>query len=252
MKGQLSYIIKPITLVMIIVLLFLLYQSISETSAKEKEAQKNLNVVASTTDVLLILSNSYDCLAYRTNTESIYSNVLDLARLEEFSKKYDVIEPECARSYEFGWRANVYEIGKNSLPTGANWSFGTKEFSTGAALKDSITLSMPVAIRRSEKLITPGKMEVKLVDGELEKIAGYIDWSCELGKRNRMITSSFSVYIHGTVSYDAAKSNLCLIPSGSNKKSCRQMVCHLDFAGLNSPGEHMLSLSYSNGRVAIT
>lgn len=252
MKGQLSYIIKPITLVMIVVLLILLYQSISESTAKEKEAQKSLNVISSATDVLLILSNSYDCLAYRTTTESVYSNVIDINKLEEFSKKYEVIEPECARSYEFGWRVKVYEIDKTSLPTSANWSFGAKDFSTSAALKDSVTLSMPVAIRRSAKLVTPGKMEIRLVDGELEKIAGTIDWFCQLGKRGRMTKSSFSVYTHGTVSYDAAENNLCLTPSGSKKKSCRQMVCQLDFAGLKSPGEHMLSLSYSDGKIVIT
>lgn len=252
MKGQLSYIVKPITLVMIIVLLVLLYQSISESAVKEKEAQKSLNVVSSATDVLLILANSYDCLAYRTKTDSIYSNVVDLSRLEEFSKKYNLTEPECARSYEFGWRVKVYEMGKNSLPTGANWTFGAKEFSSGAALNDNVTLSMPVAIRRSAKLVTPGIMEVMLVDGELEKIAGNIDLACQLGKKNRMTTSPFPVYIHGTVSYDANSNSLCLMPSGSKKKSCRQMICPLDFAGLKSPGEYMLSLSYSDGRIVIT
>jgi hypothetical protein len=251
MKGQLSYIIKPITLVMIIVLLFLLYQSLSETSAKEKDAQKSLNTISGTTDVLLVLANSPDCLAYRTITESLYSNVLDINKLDEFSKKYESIEPECARSYEFGWRATVYEVGRNSLPMGANWTFGTKEFSTGDALKDTVVLSMPVAIRYSQKTISPGKIEVKFVDGELEKIAGFIDWSCELGKRNRPAQSSFSVYLHGTMSYNAVDNTLCLTPSGSNKVSCRQMICQLDFSGLKSPGEHMLSLSYSNGRIVI-
>jgi len=252
MKGQLSYIIKPITLVMIVVLLILLYQSISESTVKEKEAQKSLNVVSSATDVLLMLANSYDCLAYRTTTESIFSNVVDVGRLEEFSERYEAIEPECARSYEFGWRANVYEMGKNSLPTGANWSFGAKDFSYGAALMDSIKLDMPVAIRRSAKLVTPGIMEVKLVDGELEKIAGFIDWSCQLGRKGRSVKSSASVYLHGTVAYNATDNTLCLTPSGSKKKICRQMICQLDFAGLKSPGEHMLSLAYSEGRVVIT
>lgn len=249
MKGQLSYIIKPITLVMIIVLLIVLYQSISESTVREKLAQKMLNAVAGTTDVLLVLANSYDCLAYRTGTESVYSNVVDVKRLDDFSKKYSAIEPECARSYEFGWRAKVYEVGKDGQPTGSIWSFGAEDFSAGDARLDIMNLSMPVAIRRSEKMISPGKMEVVLVEGDLEKLAGGIDWFCQVGKKGRMTSSSFSIYIHGTVDYDAG--SLCLTPTGSKKKNCRQMLCQLEFEGLKSAGEHMLSLSYEEGKVVI-
>jgi len=251
MKGQLSYIIKPITLVMIIILLIVLYQSISESTAKEKLAQKSLNVVSGTTDVLLVLANSYDCLAYKTATQSIYSNVLDIKRLDEFSEKYREIEPECARSYEFGWRAKIYEVGKNTQPTGAVWTFGAKDFSTDDARQDYINLSMPVAIRRSEKLVTPGKMEVTLVDGELEKLAGAIDWLCQLGKKGRLTESPFTIYTHGTIEYDTNKNYLCLTPTGSKQKNCRQMLCQLEFEGLKSAGEYMLSLKYTDGRIVI-
>ena len=152
MKGQLSYIIKPLSLVMTIILLLLLYNSVSSFGTQERKAQKSLNLAADATNILLVLANSEDCLAYRSAvTLGLYANIVDVKRLDDFAAKYVDSEPECARSLDFGWRVTITEFKRSEGLTveGKKWSFGASDFSRDAAFRNSLDFSIPIAIKYS-------------------------------------------------------------------------------------------------------
>jgi len=228
---------------MVIILLVFLYQSLNTYVGRERASQRTLNLAADATNILLILANSADCMAYKSPiTKGTYANIVDVNKLEEFARDYSDIEPECARNYEFGWRVTVKEIIKEDSKTsfGNEWSFGAANFSTGNAFKNKIEFWLPVAVRYSQKIVRPARMEIDLVDGELETIAGALDWTCQMGKMGRMEKSSAGVYTSIGMSYDKENNSLCL-----NTKiiTCRKLLCEMEFEGL-SPGEHMLNLKF--------
>jgi len=239
-KGQLGYIIKPLALVAIIILLIFLIYTLYTSFASEKLGGKSLDVTATATNILLILANSEDCLAFKTPiTSGAYANVIDVNKLDEFSSKYADIEPECARNYDFGWRVEVKEITRGGATT-KSWSFGAKDFSTGKALKNKVTFWIPVAIRYTTKNVQPGKMFITLVDGELEKIAGFLDWSCKMGILGKMSSSTMKVGITYPITYNKTQKLLC-----SGKTTCRKLFCNLvSFEDMKSAGTYSISSSF--------
>jgi len=248
MKGQLSFIIKPITLVMVVALLLLLYQSISTSIGRQKKIGETLDLTASATNILLILANSRDCLAYEAPlSKSLYANAIDVNRLDEFSKSYSGIEPECARSFDFGWRITITELRNTAkgIVGDKNWTFGARQFSPGNV--PSVDFGMPVAIVYSEKIVKPGIMSIHLVDGELEKIAGVFDWDCAMGRMNKLTKSSLGIDIKSPITYDSGTNSLC---SGSKIKSCRILDCEMAFKNLDQ-GKHVLTINYVNGKLVI-
>lgn len=248
MKGQLSYIIKPISLVMIVVLLIILYQSITFVIGKEKSAQDNLDLATSATSVLLILANSKDCIAYETaQAQGIYANIVDVRKLEEFSEKYSNTEPECARSFEFGWRVKIIEL-KEDDSEGDVWEFGADQFSTSNAFRNSFRYKMPIAIKYSEKDVRPGRIEVQLVDGELERISGILDWTCQMGKLGRMQKSSAEIYTTYPIIYDSTDGKLCL---KTKIPICRKMMCNMEFENMEAPGTYILSMNFENDNLVV-
>lgn len=250
MKGQLSFIIKPITLVMVIALLLLLYQSISMSIAREKRISETLDLTASATNILLILANSRDCLAYEGPfSKSLYGNVVDVSRLDKFSKEYSNIEPECARNYDFGWRITITELKNtgNKTVEGRNWTFGATQFSSGSSLSSSVDYWMPVAIVYSEKIVRTGRMSIHLVDGELEKIAGTLDWNCAMGRTGRLTKTSIGINLISPITYESSTNSLC---SGSKIKNCRKLSCEMTFKSLDE-GKHVLTINYVDGKLVV-
>jgi len=171
MKGQVSYIMKPMMLIAVVILLVFLLQSLYSSGGKERIAEKNLDIVGTATNVLLILSNSEECLVYNDQTTEVTkANILDVNRLDHFSEEYKDIEPECARNYEFGWRVDVKQIDKNNQVE-KEWDFGAKEFSKGKSLNNEVEFWMPVAIRYSDDDVKLGKMEIKF-----DFLIGHVGW----------------------------------------------------------------------------
>ena len=236
MKGQVSYIMKPMMLIAVIVLLVFLLQSLYSGRGKERLAEKNLDIVSTATNILLILSNSEQCLASRSSvTDKTQGHVLDVNKLNSFDLNYENTEPECARNYEFGWRVEVEEIVRGG--TGRTWDFGAKEFSTGKALNNEVRFWIPVAIKYSDDEVKLGKMDIILVDGELEKLAGFFDWSCKMGELGRMTQLSTNIMISQPVSYENGE--LCM------GGSCRKLYCDLYyFDGFDSEGTYELTVNY--------
>lgn len=252
MKGQMSYIIKPITLVLIIALLIVLYSSINSSVARERKARQTLNLVNAANNILLVLANSKDCLAFRSIAASgLYANIVDVNKLNEFSSKYSDVEPECARSYDFGWRVNVTEISRMHPEQAAKaWEFGAKQFEdeNDKSFRNSIEVSMPIAIRYGDRDVRPGLMTVTVVDGELEKIAGMFDWTCQMMKADRL--KSFSVTIHTShgITYDKGNDEICFL---TKDRICKVMSCPLDFKELKSSGDYILTIKYNNGVLVV-
>jgi len=211
---------------------------------RERLSEKNLDIVATATNMLLILSNSKDCLSFEDSTiKNTQSNIIDIAKLDYFSSVYSDIEPDCARNYDLGWRVTVKQIDRNDQIT-KEWSFGTEEFSQGKPLKNKVEFWIPVAIRYSEDKIELGKMEITLVDGELEKLAGFFDWSCKLGQLNELTSSKTEIVLSEPVSYDSEKNELCI---GTGLKSCRKLVCELVyFNGFQTKGSYSISVNYQS------
>jgi len=235
-KAQLSYVIKPMTLVVTIVLLVFLLQSLYKSRVGEKVAEKNLDIVGTATNILLILADSKECLAYDDPLIVTKSNILDVEKLNSFKLKYQEIEPECARNYEFGWGVSVKQISKDEK-TEKEWDFGAKEFSNGKSLSNQVEFWIPVAIRYSEDDVRLGKMEIKLVDGELERLSGFFDWSCNMGKMNKITSSSTEIYISQPVSYENGE--LCI------QGNCRKLICDLVyFDGFASEGVYRIEVNY--------
>jgi len=224
------------TLIVTIILLVFLLQSLYKNKGKEKVAEKNLDIIGTATNTLLILTNSEECLAYNNQKSITKANILDINKLNLFNSDYQEIEPECARNYDFGWRVVVKEINKNNQIE-KEWEFGAKEFSNEKSLNNQVEFWIPVAIRYSENDVRLAKMEIKLVDGELEKLAGFFDWSCKMGEMNRMSSLSTEIMINQPVSYK--NNNLCI------GESCRKLLCNLIyFDGFGSEGVHELTVNY--------
>jgi len=251
LKGQLSYIIKPLSLVMTIVLLLLLYNSISSFGTRETAVQKGLDLTSDATSTLLVLANSEDCLAYHSPlTQGVYANIVDLNKLNDFVGKYSATEPECARSFDFGWRITITEFKRTegNVTEGNKWSFGASNFSRDNAFHQDLLFSIPMAVRYSDKLTRPATMQIHIVDGELEKIAGILDWSCVLFKNNRITKFSIQIKTSYPLSYNSQMNELC---SMSKEKSCRQMWCPMNFAEIKSAGDYILKISYTDGVMVV-
>jgi hypothetical protein len=245
MKGQLSYIIKPLSLVLTIILLLLLYNSISSFGNREKVAQQSLDLVADATNILLVLSNSQLCLAYQSpTTQGLYANIVDVNKLNYFAQTYPTIEPNCARNFDYGWRVTVKEYKQVNGATvyGKNWTFGSASFSQDAAFRNSVDFSIPIAIHYSDKLTRPALMTIHLVDGELERISGIIDWACQLHRQNGIDKISVQVHTSYPISYKPSPTTICQV---SKTNSCRATDCALDFAGFKAAGNYLMKISFN-------
>jgi len=247
LKGQAGYIMKPMMLIAVIILLIFLLQSLYSGVGKERIAQKNLDIVSAGTNVLLILANSEQCLAYESPvTYKTQGIILDIEKLDNFDIDSDNREPECARNYEFGWRVDVEQIRRDGSIDNS-WDFGIKEFSEGQALNNEIRLWIPVAIKYPkghshcpEGCTELGKMNIRLVNGELENLAGFFDWACMMGQMGRMSTLSTELKISQPVVYKPNQNELCV------GNSCRPLLCHLLYfdEGINSAGTYELTVNY--------
>jgi len=214
---------------MTIVLLVFLLMTVRNNTIKEKSTEKNLDLIGTATNTLLILANSKECLAYDDPVMVTKENVIDIEKLELFHNNFQEIEPDCARSHEFGWRATVKQFEPEK-----EWNFGAKEFSTGKSMNNQVEFWIPLTIRYSEDNVKLGRMEIKIVDGELERLAGFFDWSCKMGEGN---TFSIQVSVSQPVKYENGE--LCV---GS---SCRKLLCELlYFDGFEAEGVYGIEVNY--------
>lgn len=241
-SGQMSFSIKPFALLMMMVMLIFLFVYLNNNEAKQAETERGLELMTAATNTLLLLANSEDCLAFQLpTTSSAYANIVDVGKLEEFSDVYKGIEPECARDYEHGYRVVVTEttLTDEGAVEGNSWSFGLENYSKDY-YADKVVYTIPVALKYSESNVGLGKMELTLIAGELNEIAGFFDHACLLGQLGREDGIASAVL---RTSYPITLENgqLCI---GLKNKDCRTPMCELEFEGFESSGEYIVSVEF--------
>jgi len=240
-KGQMSFTLKPFTMLMIIIMLIFLYVYLNSNEVKKEEAKKDLEIRSASTDILLLLANSEDCLAYQLPSGvSAYANIIDVNKLEEFSEVYNGIEPSCARNYDFGFRVEVVEIVMTSMgPREAKkWSFGVQNFSREYH-NNLVSYWMPVALKYSEKEVGIGKIRLTIFDGDLQKVAGFLDRSCTMGRAGLINQTSQAFQISYPISYEGGQ--LCI---GMKNKACRKTLCDINMENITAKGNYRLEVSF--------
>jgi len=230
-KGQ-SILTKPIMIVLFIVAIIILINSMfsAMNEAHERGRESILRTAASNTMLLL----SSDCLTYKGLNKE-YTNVIDVSELDRFAQQYDDIEPACARSFDYGWRANVVEKDKDGI-NARTWSFGASDFSSERTLLQGIVINSPIGIRHSDTDIRPGVIELKFIEGELEILAGIIDKACFYNS-----TSASDVSLSINAKSDG--NELCM------GKNCRHLLCPAD-VNLGS-GTYYISVNYRDGKISV-
>jgi len=237
-KGQ-YFIVKPFALIMTIIVIFVLFyflQTFRYSTTKDAIA---LDTIVDTTNVLSILTNSEDCIAYNPLELGVYGSIVAVDKLDNFEKRFKHVEPECARNYLSGWHAEVED-----LMTGETWTFGAPTYKKEIASRvlDLRKIStMPIAIRYSAMKVNPGRIHVEMFSGDLERITGLIDYVCMAGTRSY---AKFSDERTLNIDHPITVSNntVCLVLG--KDKVCRDLYCDTVFEGVSVPGEYKIVATY--------
>jgi hypothetical protein len=232
-KGQ-GILTKPVMIIMFVVAIIILFNSIFSAMGEARVREREGIMRTAAGNTMLQLVGSVDCLAYR-EPEKEYTNIVDVSKLDSFSRQYANIEPPCARNFDYGWRASIVEKGRDGNAV-RNWSFGAAGLSSGRTLVRGLVINSPIGVRYSDSDIRPGIIELRFVDGELELLAGIIDKAC-------FYKSSSAADVALSADAKTSGSMLCM------EKNCRQLLCATD---INlGPGIYYMSASFSNGKVNV-
>ncbi|MEM5814967.1 MAG: hypothetical protein QXD89_00550 [Candidatus Aenigmatarchaeota archaeon] len=109
MKGEFSFFIKVLSIVIFSSLIFFTIQQVlnfQKIVSREKEISELKNQAL---NILQKLITDKNCLAYEENN-TFKKAVIDLNKLEDFTKKYSNIEPECAKALGFDYTITVKQI----------------------------------------------------------------------------------------------------------------------------------------------
>ena len=117
------------------------------------------------------------------------------------------------------------------------WWFGDRYFSKEEALKDSVKVSIPVILRYNISTFVPGKMTITLVNGEFEKLIGFVEQSC-LTETN----SITSLVLHYPTRLDVRDGINYLCMEFLDEERCQRLACEKDieFSGTRAPGNYRI------------
>jgi len=246
-KAQ-YYLIKPIALIMTIIVMFVIFYALQNYRMQTYNDAGVIDSIVDTSAIISILTNSENCIAYNPLELGVYGSIVSVEKLEEFTRKYPDVEPECARNYIRGWHVEIKD-----LMTGDVWTFGAPDYDKNMAnkvLNQRKVSSMPIAIRYSATKVNPARIKVITFSGDLERIAGFFDYACMSGRRSR---SSFedkrTFNIDHPIIYEDGK--LCLLLG--KDKMCRETYCDMLFDGMKIKGEYQLlaEYRYSSDRLVV-
>jgi len=111
------------------------------------------------------------------------------------------------------------------------WTFGDGEFSEDKALEEKISVSIPVVVSYDQSTFLPGMMSITLVNGQLEKLTGFIEETCFTEK-----DSVLNLYLNYPVRREENK--ICMeFESG---KKCQKLACKktIEFHEIERPGNY--------------
>ncbi|MEM5853199.1 MAG: VWA domain-containing protein [Candidatus Aenigmatarchaeota archaeon] len=113
MKGQTSILIKGIYLILILVSIAIFINRIFYSNLTSAQQERNLMLKNRANRLLDVLAGDVNCLGYEEKG-SVEKKVIELSshrilekkKLDDFSKFND-IQPDCARDFDFGYRVDV-------------------------------------------------------------------------------------------------------------------------------------------------
>ena len=92
------------------------------------------------------------------------------------------------------------------------WEFGSSASSVGPAKRQEILLKIPVAIYYNESKVKPGEIELRVFDGELEKLRGAVE---------RVCMENITEVMEIGITYPVSVLNRTLCQSGA----CKPLLC---------------------------
>ena len=126
------------------------------------------------------------------------------------------------------------------------WSFGTSGHSEGKALDGSITISLPVLVKREGEFLA-GFIRLSVYDGDLESVSGLIEYVCNKGTESNLDT-----FIDLPMSYDDNIKMLCMT-NPDKTQSCRRIICDSEIVmnDITNPGRYRMIGYWKDGKVNI-
>ncbi|MDI6807014.1 MAG: VWA domain-containing protein [Candidatus Aenigmarchaeota archaeon] len=124
------------------------------------------------------------------------------------------------------------------------WEFGDMVFSKSEALREQISVSMPIIVYINSSTFLPGLIEVSLVDGELEQFIGLLEQSC-LTERDLSSTLPLSYPVNLEIINN--KNHICM--QFRDGKECQRLACNkvIEFEGIKSPGNYEIAFQNIDG-----
>jgi len=125
------------------------------------------------------------------------------------------------------------------------WTFGDREFSEDEALKEKIRVSIPVVVRYNQSTFLPGTMSITLVNGELEKLVGFIEETC-FTEKELVLT----LYLNYPVSLKD-ENKICMEFKSGDK--CQKLACEktIEFHEIERPGKYKFYSRHEKGVLKI-
>jgi len=255
MKAQLSFLMKGIFLILILIIIAIFISQIISITLTNAQISSDLEMYEKAITISQLLTTSSSCLAYEEENsfQSVFSTVtqkvLDINKIEDFSIKYKEIEPPCAKSYSYGYEVFIESFNSEVntgiyvfRQTGKTWRFGSQNFSEGEALKKSLEFSFPISIRINPSFLQPGVLRLKVVRGELEEFAGLINRVCDTNiSLEQKIFTSYLLFSDGD--------KICQeLPY---KTVCRKVYCEVEMKRFQ-PGSYNILIKKSGGKIFVS
>jgi hypothetical protein len=112
------------------------------------------------------------------------------------------------------------------------WEFGVKNFSKKDAFRAEVTFSLPITIRIKDNQIQPGRITIKMVDGELEELVGVLDDVC---------ISNITKELRLSLSYPVEEKNGYVCMRIEKEDICKKTYCKVNHFSINQ-GSYTLSI----------
>ncbi len=121
MKGQMSFFIKSIIIILSILsfVTIIYFSEASRIATIEEKESSELKM--NSLEILQKLVNTKDCLAYEYNSTTQKGN-LDIEKIESFAANYSNFEPKPAKAVDFDYSIEIVQFQKNyTLYPGKAW-----------------------------------------------------------------------------------------------------------------------------------
>lgn len=256
-KGDSKFFVKTIYLILIIISIAFFINRMTFVNVQLEEDSESLKFYKSSYEILEKML-SKDCLGYEEKAnirDQIFSistqKVLDKSKLDFFSQNFKEMKIPCYNFTEYGIKVKVetFEYKINSEKLGnikstiqsetipEKWEFGLNVFSEEDAFEKSITINNPIIVFYDRGKQVPGKIQIDVFSGEMERFSSFIDSSCFLTGKN-----NFNIYLHYPTSVEKIneKNYVCMeFPSG---KKCQNLVCQkeIEFEKIETRGYYFI------------